>query len=87
MEYPFEKKMSIAILFSLATRRMDDRLLKVVSQITLKFERVAFSSWSLPVTSSSPFTCILNFKFKFNLEVNQKDVAAFQGMVYFSYIL
>jgi hypothetical protein len=42
MERPFKKKNSIAILLNLAIRRVDDRLLKVVYQITLKFEPVAF---------------------------------------------
>jgi hypothetical protein len=80
----FRKNTSFAILFSLAFSRLDDRLLKFVSQITLKIEPVAFSSWILPVTSRSPFTCILNFNFQFNLEVNKTYVAYFQGMVYFS---
>jgi hypothetical protein len=76
--------MSIAILFNLTIRGMDDGLLKVVNHINLKLEPVAFFILYPSVTSRSPFTCILNFKIKFNLEMNQKEVVTFQGMVYFS---
>jgi len=63
MDVLSKNKTSIAILFNLAIRRMGHRLLKVVCQITLKFEPVAFSPWILPPTSRLPFTCILNFNF------------------------